>query len=65
MEDLENATPFELAWPSANSSAAISLYDFRPPGKRSGTLQCLRGPFRISGMILAAALIYPGGLLRQ
>src|SRR6516162_2663202 len=31
MEDLENATPFELAWPSANSSAAISLYDFWPP----------------------------------
>ena len=31
MEDLENATPFELAWPSANSSADISLYDFWPP----------------------------------
>jgi hypothetical protein len=31
MEDLENATPFELAWSSANSSAAISLYDFWPP----------------------------------
>jgi hypothetical protein len=28
---LENATPFELAWSSANSSAAISLYDFWPP----------------------------------
>ena len=25
MKDLENAMPFELAWPSANSSAAISL----------------------------------------
>ena len=39
MEDLENATPFELAWPSANSSSAISLYDFWPP---FGSLQNLQ-----------------------